>query len=88
MKDKLLIFVIGLLLGAVISTGAFFAYSKATSCNNTNNAQMQMPGGRPPSDQGGKSGQSSEPPAKPGENNTQTNGNNNNTQTDNQNSSN
>lgn len=47
MKEKIIIFVIGLLLGAVISTGAFFVYTKANSCSN--NGGMQMPGGTPPS---------------------------------------
>ena len=46
MKEKIIIFVIGLLLGAVISTGAFFVYTKA---NSFNNGGMQMPGGTPPS---------------------------------------
>ena len=50
MKEKIMLFVIGVLVGAVISTGAFFVYTKATSCNNnSNNTQMQMPGGTPPS---------------------------------------
>ena len=33
MKDKILLFVIGVLVGAVIATGAFFVYSKS-SCNS------------------------------------------------------
>ena len=37
MKDKIIIFVIGLLLGAVISTGSFFVYTTVSnSCNNSN----------------------------------------------------
>ena len=36
MKDKILLFVIGVLVGAVISTGAFFVYTKATTTCNTN----------------------------------------------------
>ena len=44
-KDKIIIFVIGLLLGAIISTGAFLAYTK-TSHNNNGHPPMQMNGGR------------------------------------------
>ena len=78
MKDKILLFVIGVLVGAVISTGAFFVYSKmSTTCNTNSNNQIGMPGGNPPSMQDGQSGQ---PPEKPGENKTQ---NNNNSQTNN-----
>ena len=75
MKDKILLFVIGVLVGAVISTGAFFVYTKATTtCNTNSNNQVGMPGGNPPSMQDGQ------PPEKPGENGTQ---NNNNSQSDN-----
>ena len=71
MKEKIIIFVIGLLVGAVISTGAFFVYSKATTCNNMNNNQtMQMPRGAPPSMQNGQSNGNEGPPEKPsGDNN-------------------
>jgi len=82
MKDKILLFVIGVLVGAIISTGAFFVYTKATTtCNTNSNSQIGMPGGNPPSMQDGQSGQMGEPPAKPGESNTQ---NNNNSQSNNQ----
>ena len=73
MKDKFLLFVIGVLVGAVISTGAFFVYTKTnTTCSNSNN-QMQMPGGEPPSMQNTQGEQNGEPPAKPEENNSQDN---------------
>lgn len=39
MKDKIIIFVIGVLVGAVISTGAFFIYN---SCN-CGNKKGQIP---------------------------------------------
>lgn len=70
MKDRILLFIIGVLVGAVISTGAFFIYMKAiTTCDTNNNTQMQMPWGNPPSMQDGQSGQSGQPPEKPdGEN--------------------
>ena len=45
MKDKILIFVIGVLVGAVIATGAFYIYNK-THENYNNNTQMN--GGQPP----------------------------------------
>ena len=73
MKDKFLLFVIGVLVGAVISTGAFFVYTKATTtCDTNNNTQMQMPGGNPPSM---PSGQNGEPPERPEDHNTQNNNN-------------
>ena len=68
LKDKIIIFIIGLLVGAVIATGAFFIYSK-TTCNTTNNSQMQMPGGNPPSMPSGENSENGQPPEKPdGEN--------------------
>lgn len=71
MKDKIILFVIGVLVGAIISTGAFFVYNKMTNNSNTNsNSQMGMPGGNPPSMQNGQNG---EPPARPGESNMQNN---------------
>ena len=73
MKDKIMMFVIGLLVGAVIATGAFFIYTKATTiCNTNNNNQMGMPGGNPPSMQDGQ------PPEKPSDSNTQDSNQNNN----------
>lgn len=85
MKDKIMLFVIGILVGAIISTGAFFVYTKATSkCNTNNNSQMKLPGGNPPSMQNSQNDQKGEPPEKPEENNTQNNSNSqNNTQTNN-----
>ena len=44
MKDKIIVFIIGLLLGAIISTGSIYFY---TIANNSNNNQMN--GGNPPS---------------------------------------
>lgn len=69
LKDKIIIFIIGLLVGAVIATGAIFIYSKTTTCNTTNNSQMQMPGGNPPSMPSGENSENGQPPEKPdGEN--------------------
>lgn len=73
MKDKIILFIIGVLVGAVISTGAFYVYSKSTSCNNSNSTQQQMPGGNPPSMQDGQSGQNGQPPEMPNGNNSENN---------------
>lgn len=86
MKEKIILFVIGVLVGAVISTGAFFIYTKMTTpCNHNCKNQIGMPGGNPPSMQDGQNGQ---PPAKPGENNTQNNDSESSSQTNNDSESN
>ena len=81
-KEKIILFVIGVLTGAVISTGAFFAYIKLAGIGTTNNNQsMQMPGGgtppeMPSGDQGGtppempSGNQSGTPPEMPSDNNS------------------
>ncbi len=64
MKDKILLFIIGVLVGAVIATGAFYVYSKSTSnCSNetttqSNDNRPEMPGG-----QMGENGQPPEMPS-------------------------
>ena len=80
MKEKILLFIIGLLVGAIISTGIFYVYTKnnSTECETEtkempNGERPEMPGGengQPPEMPNGENG---EPPAKPGENNTQSN---------------
>ncbi len=71
MKDKILLFVIGVLVGAVISTGAFLVYTKSTAtCDTNSNNQRQMPGGNMPSMQGGQNG---EPPERPEDSNMNNN---------------
>lgn len=60
MKDKIIVFIIGVLVGAVIATGAFFAYTKINSENNGGPGGMN--GGTPPSM---PSGQNSQPPEIP-----------------------
>lgn len=42
MKEKIIIFLSGLLLGAVISTGSIYFYTVANKTNN-NEPNMQMP---------------------------------------------
>ncbi|MBO4601048.1 MAG: hypothetical protein J5634_02305 [Bacilli bacterium] len=70
MKDnKILLFVIGLLLGAVISTGAFYIYSKSNSCDcSNNNTNQTNTNGQPPEMPSGQNN-NGQPPAMPGENN-------------------
>ena len=74
MKDKIIIFIVGLLFGAVISTGSIYFYTLANT--NSNNNQMQM-GGTPPTEQQGQNGQGQQgqPPEMPNQNNTQSNTN-------------
>ncbi|MBQ9318377.1 MAG: hypothetical protein IJR82_01960 [Bacilli bacterium] len=65
MKEKIIIFVIGLLVGAIIASGAFLIYTK-TSSTNCETQTIQMNGGTPPEMPNGENGQ---PPEKPdGEN--------------------
>ena len=72
MKDKILLFIIGVLVGAVIATGAFFVYQKASTCNN-NEQKTQIPGGNPPSMPNEQDGNNGQPPEKPDESNKQNN---------------
>ena len=75
MKDKIMLFIIGLLTGAVLATGAFYAYSKI---NSSNNNQTSMNGGTPPSMPNGQtpelpSGENGQPPEMSNSNNSQNN---------------
>ena len=69
-KEKVILFVIGVLVGAVVSTAAFFVYVKVlgVGSNTSGTSSQQMPGGTPPEMPSGESGQSGQgqPPAKPG----------------------
>ena len=60
MKDKILLFIIGVLVGAVITTGAFYVYNISNSNCSNNNTQMN--GGQPPEMPSGQNGQNSQPP--------------------------
>lgn len=42
MKEKIIIFAIGLLVGSILSTGAFLVFSKASKHDMDKNCQMQM----------------------------------------------
>lgn len=70
MKDKILTLIIGILIGAIITSVGFFVYTKVTS-NTNNNPQMQngQMMGEPPSMPGNGEKPDGEPPAKPGEEN-------------------
>ena len=76
MKDKMIIFCIGLLVGAVISTGSFFIYTTTLKNCNCRNNRIQMNGGNPPSmnNNGPEQNQNNnnntqQPPEKPSEEN-------------------
>ena len=80
-KEKIILFVIGVLVGAVISTAAFFVYTKTLGTGNATSSsssqQMSGGGGTPPempSGENGPNGQGDTPPEKPsGENNSESN---------------
>ena len=79
-KEKIILFVIGVLIGAVISTAAFFVYTKTlgTSSSASDSSSQQMPGGgtppEMPSGENGSNGQGGTPPEKPSdENNSESN---------------
>ena len=67
MKDKIILFVIGVLLGAVIATGAFYVYT--ISSNNCSTNTTQQNGGQPPEMPNIQNGQ---PPEKPSDSTNQT----------------
>ncbi len=75
-KEKIILFVIGVLVGAVISTTAFFVYTKTlgTSSSASDSSSQQMPGGgTPPEMPNGMSGsdnQGGTPPEKPSDDNS------------------
>ena len=89
MKDKIILFVIGVLVGAVISTGVFYIYTTITKSCDCSSSNTQMNGGQPPEMPSGQNsdnrqppekpdGDNSQPPEKPSENNTQDSNQNNN----------
>ena len=77
--NKLIIFVIGVLVGAIISTASFLICVNTIGANNNSNnsssQSSQMQGGpngqtgTPPEMPSGQNGQMGTPPEKPGENN-------------------
>lgn len=43
MKEKIIIFLVGLLFGAIISTGSIYIYTIANNANSGNNMNIGMP---------------------------------------------
>ena len=67
-KTKILLFIIGVLVGAVISTAAFLVYAKTLGVNTSSNngqSSQQMPGGTPPEKPSGENDQGGMPPQEP-----------------------
>ena len=79
MGEKIIIFVIGLLFGAVIATGAFMVCTK--TCHKGGKGEiMQLPNGNQPSMNNGQNGnnqngRSNQPPSAPSGDNSQSNQN-------------
>ena len=80
-KEKIILFVIGVLVEAVISTTAFFVYTKTlgTSSSASVSSSQQMPGGgtppEMPSGENGSNSQGGTPPEKPSDDNSSQNNN-------------
>ena len=72
-KEKIILFIIGVLVGAVVSTAAFFVYVKTLGASsNTSSTSQQMPGGgTPPEMPSGQNNQSGTPPEMPSGQNDQ-----------------
>lgn len=66
MKDKIVIFFVGLFLGAIISTASIYVYTKANNngrVNNMNNMGEMMPG--KPNNENEKMDEQGNPPELP-----------------------
>jgi hypothetical protein len=77
-KEKIILFVIGALVGAVISTAAFFVYAKTlgTSSNTSGSSSQQMPGGGTPPEMPSGQNQGGTPPEMPSNTNSSQSSNN------------
>ena len=71
-KMRIISFIVGVLVGAIISTGAFIISVNVLGAKNNNSQSSQMQGGGTSPEM--PSGENGQPPAKPGESNNQ-NGN-------------
>lgn len=69
MKNKFIVFVIGLLLGAVISTGTFYVYTTTSDKCSDSTTNTQMNGGQPPEMPSGQNSENGQPPEKPSDDN-------------------
>ena len=67
MKEKIILFVIGVLVGTIIFTGVFYVY---TTTSSSNNSTMQIPGGNPPIIPNAQRGESGLPSEMPSDNNS------------------
>ena len=63
MKDKIIFLIIGMLIGAIITTGGFFIYNKSLNDNSTKSEDMQM--NENEKMQSGPNGEMGTPPEKP-----------------------
>ncbi|MBE6161331.1 MAG: hypothetical protein E7158_03845 [Firmicutes bacterium] len=72
MKEKVIVFIVGLLLGAIISTGSIYFYTVANSSNNNQGSRIEMNGGTQPSM---PNGERPEIPNNNSQNNSRTNNN-------------
>lgn len=76
-KMRIISFIIGVLVGAIISTSAFIISVNVLGANNNSNGQSsQMQGGGTPPEM--PSGENGQPPAMPGNNSNQDNNQSNN----------
>ncbi len=86
MGEKIIIFIIGLLLGAVIATGAYMVCTKTCHNKGSRGEIMQLPNGnqpstnnrqsnQPPAAPSGDNNQNGQPPDMPNNDNSQSNGN-------------
>lgn len=75
-KGKILLFIIGVLVGAVISTAAFFVYAKMLETSNHNSfSPRQLPTDASSEMFNGRNDQGGTPPAMPSDNNSSQNNN-------------
>ena len=68
MKETIIIFLIGLLSGAIISTASIFFYTLATYSSNSQQTTEQAPGNFGPGGQNGQMGGGGTPPEMPSNN--------------------
>ena len=71
MREKIILFSIGILVGAVVSTGVFLTFIKTSNMKNCNDQRMQMAGGNPPIMPDMQGAPGVQPPARAGEGNIQ-----------------
>ena len=76
-KMRIFSFIIGVLVGAIISTSAFIISVNVLGANNSSNGQSSQMQGPPemPNGDNSSNGQGGQPPAMPGESNEDQNNN-------------